>query len=182
MLKSRCRQPRPQDGNATQRWDQSRQSNWQLQFNAADRRLGRVNICHAAFVLNRRQRRTRLMFGHALRAFSSQRSHRHIASTLLRFSRRRPDPATFVNEFFSSSEDRDGSDDNGVRTNPYPLTGASSHMIQHPAFTVEPWCLRETELDLDVLAASPCSHRPTGILAGGAISMKEIRTASRVLI
>ena len=27
-------------------------------------------------------------------------------------------------------------------------------MIQHPAFTVEPWCLRETELDLDVLAQS----------------------------
>ena len=25
-------------------------------------------------------------------------------------------------------------------------------MIQHPAFTVEPWCLHETELDLDVLA------------------------------
>jgi alpha,alpha-trehalose phosphorylase len=25
-------------------------------------------------------------------------------------------------------------------------------VIQHPAFTVEPWCLRETELDLDVLA------------------------------
>ena len=27
-------------------------------------------------------------------------------------------------------------------------------MIQHPAFMVEPWCLRETELDLDVLAQS----------------------------
>ncbi len=27
-------------------------------------------------------------------------------------------------------------------------------MIQHPAFRVEPWCLRETELDLDVLAQS----------------------------
>ncbi|HEY5266326.1 MAG TPA: glycosyl hydrolase family 65 protein [Acidimicrobiales bacterium] len=27
-------------------------------------------------------------------------------------------------------------------------------MIQHPAYTVEPWCLRETELDLDVLAQS----------------------------
>ncbi len=25
-------------------------------------------------------------------------------------------------------------------------------MIQHPAFTIEPWCLRETELDLDVWA------------------------------
>ncbi|MDQ2845121.1 MAG: family 65 glycosyl hydrolase, partial [Actinomycetota bacterium] len=25
-------------------------------------------------------------------------------------------------------------------------------MIGHPAFTVEPWCLRETSLDLDVLA------------------------------
>ncbi|HEY5303293.1 MAG TPA: glycosyl hydrolase family 65 protein [Acidimicrobiales bacterium] len=25
-------------------------------------------------------------------------------------------------------------------------------MIQHPAFTVEPWCLRETEFDLDILA------------------------------
>src|SRR5712691_2068211 len=25
-------------------------------------------------------------------------------------------------------------------------------MIGHPAFAVEPWCLRETELDLDVLA------------------------------
>lgn len=27
-------------------------------------------------------------------------------------------------------------------------------MIQHPAFGVEPWCLRESELDLDVLAQS----------------------------
>jgi len=27
-------------------------------------------------------------------------------------------------------------------------------MIQHPAYTVEPWCLRETELELDVLAQS----------------------------
>jgi alpha,alpha-trehalose phosphorylase len=27
-------------------------------------------------------------------------------------------------------------------------------MIQHPSFSVEPWCLRETELDLDVLAQS----------------------------
>src|ERR1039458_753469 len=27
-------------------------------------------------------------------------------------------------------------------------------MIDHPAFPVEPWCLRETELDLDVLAQS----------------------------
>ncbi|MGI8768623.1 MAG: family 65 glycosyl hydrolase, partial [Propionibacteriaceae bacterium] len=27
-------------------------------------------------------------------------------------------------------------------------------MIGHPAFTVEPWCLRETSLDLDVLAQS----------------------------
>ncbi len=27
-------------------------------------------------------------------------------------------------------------------------------MIQHPAYLVEPWCLRETELDLDVLAQS----------------------------
>ena len=27
-------------------------------------------------------------------------------------------------------------------------------MIQHPAYQVEPWCLRETELDLDVLAQS----------------------------
>jgi len=27
-------------------------------------------------------------------------------------------------------------------------------MIQHPAFTTEPWCLRETTLDLDVLAQS----------------------------
>jgi alpha,alpha-trehalose phosphorylase len=25
-------------------------------------------------------------------------------------------------------------------------------MIDHPAFTVEPWALRETDLDLDVLA------------------------------
>ena len=24
-------------------------------------------------------------------------------------------------------------------------------MINHPAYTVEPWCVRETELDLDVL-------------------------------
>ncbi|HEY5265810.1 MAG TPA: glycosyl hydrolase family 65 protein [Acidimicrobiales bacterium] len=29
-----------------------------------------------------------------------------------------------------------------------------SLVIQHPAYTVEPWCLRETELDLDVLAQS----------------------------
>jgi alpha,alpha-trehalose phosphorylase len=27
-------------------------------------------------------------------------------------------------------------------------------VIQHPAFTVEPWCLREIELDLDILAQS----------------------------
>jgi alpha,alpha-trehalose phosphorylase len=27
-------------------------------------------------------------------------------------------------------------------------------VIQHPAFAVEPWALRETELDLDVLAQS----------------------------
>lgn len=27
-------------------------------------------------------------------------------------------------------------------------------MIQHPAYSVEPWCLRETELDLDILAQS----------------------------
>ena len=27
-------------------------------------------------------------------------------------------------------------------------------MIQHPAFAVEPWALRETKLDLDVLAQS----------------------------
>ena len=27
-------------------------------------------------------------------------------------------------------------------------------MIQHPAYQVEPWCLRETEIDLDVLAQS----------------------------
>lgn len=27
-------------------------------------------------------------------------------------------------------------------------------MIQHPAFAIEPWCLRETSLDLDVLAQS----------------------------
>ncbi len=27
-------------------------------------------------------------------------------------------------------------------------------MIQHPAYPVEPWCLRETELHLDVLAQS----------------------------
>jgi hypothetical protein len=27
-------------------------------------------------------------------------------------------------------------------------------VIQHPAYPVEPWCLRETELDLDVLAQS----------------------------
>ncbi|MGW0771196.1 family 65 glycosyl hydrolase, partial [Streptomyces sp. NPDC002676] len=27
-------------------------------------------------------------------------------------------------------------------------------MITHPSFTVEPWCLRETELNLDVLAQS----------------------------
>ncbi len=27
-------------------------------------------------------------------------------------------------------------------------------MISHPAFSVEPWCLRETELHLDVLAQS----------------------------
>jgi alpha,alpha-trehalose phosphorylase len=27
-------------------------------------------------------------------------------------------------------------------------------VIQHPAYSVEPWCLRETELDLDVLAQS----------------------------
>ena len=25
-------------------------------------------------------------------------------------------------------------------------------MITHPAFTVEPWCVRESHLDLDVLA------------------------------
>ncbi|MGB7104038.1 MAG: hypothetical protein WBD82_05525, partial [Acidimicrobiales bacterium] len=27
-------------------------------------------------------------------------------------------------------------------------------MIQHPSFTIEPWCLRETELDLDKLSQS----------------------------
>ncbi len=27
-------------------------------------------------------------------------------------------------------------------------------MIQHPAYPIEPWCLRETELHLDVLAQS----------------------------
>ncbi len=27
-------------------------------------------------------------------------------------------------------------------------------MLRHPSFTVEPWCLRETALDLDVLAQS----------------------------
>ncbi|MGI9157172.1 MAG: hypothetical protein ACR2FG_11105, partial [Marmoricola sp.] len=27
-------------------------------------------------------------------------------------------------------------------------------MIGHPTFTVEPWCLRETALNLDVLAQS----------------------------
>ena len=27
-------------------------------------------------------------------------------------------------------------------------------MITHPAYTVEPWCLRETDLDLEVIAES----------------------------
>ena len=27
-------------------------------------------------------------------------------------------------------------------------------MIHHPAYQIEPWCLRETEFDLDVLAQS----------------------------
>lgn len=27
-------------------------------------------------------------------------------------------------------------------------------MIQHPAFSIDPWCIREAKLDLDVLAQS----------------------------
>jgi alpha,alpha-trehalose phosphorylase len=32
------------------------------------------------------------------------------------------------------------------------LRCTSPPVIQHPAFTIEPWCLRETELNLDILA------------------------------
>lgn len=34
-------------------------------------------------------------------------------------------------------------------------------MILHPAFSVEPWCLRETELHLDVLAQSESVFAPS---------------------
>ena len=47
-------------------------------------------------------------------------------------------------------------------------------MIDHPAFTVEPWCLRETELLTEVLAQTESVFA----LSNGHIGVRTIRTFS----
>lgn len=44
--------------------------------------------------------------------------------------------------------------DPGRPSGPWSIHGCVSGVIQHPAFAIEPWCLRETSLDLNILAQS----------------------------
>ena len=54
-------------------------------------------------------------------------------------------------------------------------------VIRQAAFSVEPWCLRETTLDLDLLAQteSRVRARPTATSAGAATWTRASRTACR---
>ena len=59
-----------------------------------------------------------------------------------------------------------------------PRRAAGPPVIRQSAFAVEPWCLRETELDLDLLAQSESIFAlSNGHIGYGATSTRESRTA-----
>ena len=85
-----------------------------------------------------------------------RRARRRRRSSRTRWPGSRPgEPAASASWSASTASARPTRCASTARTSSSPTSpSCSSSVIQHPAFAVEPWALRETELDLEVLAQS----------------------------